>query len=315
VFFGTPRTAVPSLDALVTAGFEVSLVVTRPDRPVGRGRRLAPPPVQARAADHGLAIAQPAGVRDEAFLDALREVAPDLLVVVAFGRILPRGVLDQARHGAVNVHFSLLPEYRGAAPVQWAIANGETETGVSTMRMNERMDEGPILLQSVVAIGADEHAPALAERLAVVGAGLLVETLERLGRGDLAEREQDPARATLAPRLTRDDGWIDPALPARSIEGRIRGFDPWPGAWVVCRGRRLRLVAGRAVAGAPPSVAPGTIVDVGRAGMRVACGDASLLDVDAVQPEGAAVLGARDALNGRYLAIGDRLERWSADAR
>ncbi len=233
---------------------------------------------------------------------------------MAFGRILPAAVLDIAPRGAINLHFSLLPAYRGAAPVQWALANGETTTGVSTMRMNERMDEGPILLQSVVPIGALEHAPSLEARLAVVGAALLVETIERLERDELVEHAQDPARATVAPRLEGRDGWIDLALPARAIEGRIRGFDPWPGAWVACRGRRLRLASGRALGGSVPLASPGTILGLGADGVQVACGDASMLAVDAVQPEGGRVLGVRDAVNGRYLAVGDRLEWLGARA-
>lgn len=309
VFFGTPRTAVPSLDALLDAGHEVPLVVTRPDRPVGRGRRSTAQPVRVRAGERGLASVQPSGIRDDAFLATLRAAAPEILVVVAYGRILSGSLLEAALRGAVNLHFSLLPAYRGAAPVQWAIANGETHTGVSTMRMNERMDEGGILLQSVVEIGTDEHAPALAERLAAVGAGLLIETLARLGKGDLVDSAQDSTRATFARRLVSADGWIDPALPARSIEGRIRGFDPWPGAWVGCRGRRLRLVAGRALSGSARSDVPGTILGFDPDAIRVACGGASILAVDSVQPEGGRVLAARDAVNGRYVALGDHFER------
>jgi methionyl-tRNA formyltransferase len=309
VFFGTPVAAVPALDALVDAGQEVALVVTRPDRPAGRGRSIVPPPVRERAAERGLSIVQPNGVRSPEFLERLRALAPEALVVVAYGRILPRAVLDVAPQGAINLHFSLLPAYRGAAPVQWSLARGETRTGATTMRMNERMDEGPILLQETVAIEEAEHAPRLMQRLARIGARLLVATLEGLVRDEIAPREQDPSSASLAPRLDRSDGWIDPALPARAIEGRIRGFDPWPGAWVSCRGRSLRWVEGVALDSTPHSATPGTVLAVGAAGIEIGCGDGTVLRVSAVQPEGGRVLSARDAVNGRRIGVGDRVER------
>jgi len=308
-FFGTPETAVPALDALLDAGHEIPLVVTRPDRAVGRGQRLAPTPVGLRAEARAIPTVRPDGVRTPEFRTLLRGAAPDVLVVVAYGRLLPPGVLEAAPAGAVNLHFSLLPAYRGAAPVQWCVANGETRSGVTTMRMNERMDEGAILLQEAVEIGAMEHAPALAARLASVGAGLLVETLRRLERGELVPVEQDPTQASLAPLLTRADGWIDPALPARAIAGRIRGFDPWPGAWVRCRERRLRLAEGRALEAVAPGVAPGTVLALGPAGLEIACGGATVVAVAALQAEGGRVLSARDAINGRHIALGDRLER------
>jgi methionyl-tRNA formyltransferase len=308
-FFGTPLAAVPALDALVDAGHEVALVVTQPDRPAGRGRSVLPPPVRERAVERGLSIVQPSGVRGPEFLEQLRAAAPEALVVVAYGRILPKAVLDVAPRGAINLHFSLLPAYRGAAPVQWSLARGETRTGATTMRMNERMDEGPILLQETVAIEEGEHAPQLTMRLARIGARLLVATLEGLARGEIAPREQEPEGVSLAPLLDRSDGWVDPALPARAIEGRIRGFDPWPGAWVSCRGRSLRWVEGVALDSTPHSAAPGTVLAVSAAGIEIGCGDGSVLRVSAVQPEGGRVLSARDAVNGRRIGVGDRVER------
>ncbi len=309
VFFGTPHAAVPALDALLDAGHDVALVVTQPDRAAGRGRHVARPPVLVRAAERERPAVQPSGVRGPEFAERLRALRAEVLVVVAYGRILPPSVIDSAPAGAINLHFSLLPAYRGAAPVQWCLARGDTRSGVTTMRMNERMDEGPILLQEPVAIDPGEHAPALTARLARIGAPLLAETLDRLGRGDLVPREQDPTAASLAPRLVRADGWIDPALPARAIEGRIRGFDPWPGAWVRCRGRRLRFVDGSAMDGPPSSAAAGTVLRLGPAGVAIACGEGSVVSISALQPEAGNALAAKDAVNGRLIGVGDRIER------
>ena len=312
-FFGTPQTAVPALDALLDAGHEIRLVVTRPDRAVGRGKRLTPTPIRVRAEERGLPALLPRAVRGEELLGPLRDARPEALVVVAYGRILPAAVLGVAPRGAINLHFSLLPALRGAAPVQWCVACGETRTGVTTMRMNERMDEGPILLQEATDVAPGEHAPALAARLAAIGARLLVETLRRLAVGEIAPIEQDARAASYAPRLVRADGWVDPTLAAREIEGRIRGFDPWPGAWVRCRGRRLRLVDGRALECPESGAAPGTVLALGDAGLEIACGHGTVLGVVSVQPEGRQTIGARDAVNGRHVRVGDVVERIEAD--
>jgi methionyl-tRNA formyltransferase len=314
VFAGTPPVAVDSLEALVRGGHEVTGVLTRPDRPRGRSGRPLPPAVKRSAVEHGFDVLQPRSLRSETLLQALREAAPDVLVVVAYGRILPPGLLDLAPLGAVNVHFSLLPKYRGAAPVSWALAHGESVTGVTTMQISERLDEGDVLLQEEVAIEDGEHAPALERRLAALGAELLLRTLDGLRRGALKPRPQDHARASLAPLLTADDGRIDPARPAREIEGRIRGFDPWPGAWVARAGRRIRLVEGRGMDREVRDVAPGTVIGAEGDGVLVACGGGSLLRVDRLQPEGRNVMLGRDAVNGRQIRPGDRLERPAAAA-
>jgi len=308
VFLGTPVVAVPALEALVDAGHEVGLVVSQPDRPVGRSRTPRPPAVKVSARALGLAVHQPRRVRDDAFRDCLEAVRPDVLVVVAYGRILPAAVLQSTRLGAINVHFSLLPSYRGAAPVQWALARGEQETGVTTMQMSEGLDEGDVLGTVSLAVARDEHAPALAGRLAVVGARLLVTTLVQAATGSLVPHPQDDARATFAPRLTRADGEIDPALSAREIEGRIRGFDPWPGVWLAREGRRIRLVSGHAEREIRETAGPRPgeiVVEGGRVFMG--CGGGTRLRIDAIQPEGRRVLAARDAVNGRQLVAGDRL--------
>jgi methionyl-tRNA formyltransferase len=308
VFLGSPGSAVPALDALVASGAEVPLVVTQPDRPRGRSGSPKPTAVKEAARRHGIAIVDPASARGGALLGALRAAEPEALAVVAYGKILPQEVLDLPRLGAVNVHFSLLPAYRGAAPVQWALARGETTTGVSTMQVALPLDEGDVLLQREVAILPGEHAPALLERLARLGAALLVETLERLGTPGLVPTPQDGSRASYAPMLTAADGEASFERPAREIEGRVRGFDPWPGVWAWHEGRRVRLVEAREDASASgPSAPPGTVVGFADGAFHVACGGGSTLAVEAIQLEGRRAIAATEARNGRQLAVGDVL--------
>ena len=309
VFLGTPQVAVPTLRALVENGHQVTLVVTRPDRPAGRSGRPVSPPVKQLSEQLGLAVAQPTKVRSAAFADELRSHSPDLLVVVAYGRILPGPVLRLAPAGAINLHFSLLPKYRGAAPVQWALANADETTGVTTMQISEGLDEGDVLLQQTVAMRSGEHAPALQGRLASIGATLTLQTLERLEAGTLDGRAQDPSLVTYAPILTAVDGEIDVGVTAREIEGRIRGFDPWPGVWVGNGGKRLRLLEASTVEGPPTGASPGEVLELVGDGLVVACGGGTRLSVTRLQPEGRRGMPARDAVNGRHLAPGDRLEQ------
>lgn len=313
-FLGTPAVALPALDALVGAGHDVRLVVCRPDRPVGRSGRAHPPATKTWATDRGIDVFQPTKVRHPSFGARLAAAEPDVVVVVAYGRILGRKALSLARHGAVNVHFSLLPAYRGAAPVQWALARGESRTGVTTMRMSEGLDEGDILLQSSTEILADEHAPELAARLAVAGGDLLVRTLSGLAAGELRATPQDPAAATYAPLLTREDGVADPRLPAAELAGRIRGFDPWPGVWGALDGRRVRWVRGVALAaggagsrGGRSAETPGRVLAAGSDGIDVACGR-GVLRLTEVQLEGRRAVSAADAVRGRLLSAGDRFD-------
>jgi methionyl-tRNA formyltransferase len=308
VFLGTPQPAVPSLDALVASGHDVQLVVTRPDRPIRRSSKMVPPPVKSAAMECGIEVHQPSRVRGAAFVSRLAECRPDVLVVVAYGRILTRAVLDVAPLGAVNLHFSLLPAYRGAAPVQWALANGEVRTGVSTMLINEGLDEGDVLLQESVEVGRSECAPELQERLALTGAALLTRTLAELEEGALSARPQDSSAATLAPILTPADGRIDFSLTAREIEGRIRGFDPWPGVWVASRGRRTRLVAAVALSEERSSEPPGQIISGDGEGLHVVCGDGSCLRLVRIQLPGKRAVAVREALNGRQISVGEQLE-------
>jgi methionyl-tRNA formyltransferase len=306
---GTPHTAAPALDALLAAGHDVVLAVTRPDRPAGRGRSPQPPPVKELASSRGLRVLQTDDVRSPEFMGALASVSPEVLAVVAFGRILPRQVLDAAPHGAINVHFSLLPAYRGAAPVQWALASGEVITGVTTFRIDEGLDTGDLLGQRPVAIVAGEHAPALLGRLAVAGAALLVETLRGLAAGSIRPTPQDHDRATKAPRLSRQDGQWDPSWSARDLEGRVRGFDPWPGVWAQRAGKRIRLVDAHALGDASTEGEPGVILGIHGEAFRLGCAGGTVAVVDSVQPDGGRVMSAREAVNGRLLRPGDRIER------
>ncbi|ANM31932.1 hypothetical protein ABI59_23760 [Acidobacteria bacterium Mor1] len=307
-FLGTPAPAVPSLRALLDAGHDVRLVVTQPDRAVGRSGTLRPPAVKQAALAAGLEVAQPRKVRGPKFHERLRALDLDLLVVVAYGRILPRSLLDLTPGGALNVHFSLLPRYRGAAPVQWALARGEAVTGVTTMQINEQLDEGDVLLRRETPIEVDEHAPALSRRLSDMGAELIVETLAALGENAVTPEPQDHTLATFAPVLSPADGVWSPDWSAGDIEGRIRGFDPWPGVWARRKRKRLRLIDGAALSGETSTEPAGTVLGLEEDGLRVACAEGTVLSLRQVQPDGRRAQSARDAVNGRQLTPGDVLE-------
>lgn len=308
VFLGTPDSAATGLRALLEAGHDVPLAVTQPDRPSGRGGRLRAPAVKGLALSMGIEVVQPTSARDPALLERISLVRPDVLVVIAYGKILPRSLLAAAPFGAVNVHFSLLPAYRGAAPVQWALARGESRTGVTTMRVEEALDEGGIYLQREVAIEPGEHAPSLERRLAELGAELLLETLARLERGSLRPVPQDPAKASRAPRLRKEDGEADFRLTAPEIEGRVRGFDPWPGVWARGPKGRLRIVEAASSGKRASGAAPGRILAFELGALEVACGQDTVLAIRALQPENRRVLTAAEAVHGRHVAPGDVLE-------
>lgn len=300
---GTPEFAVPSLEALLAAGMEVAAVVTQPDRPAGRGHESSASPVKRLAVERGLPVWQPLKIKAPEAVAQVVGARADAIAVVGYGQLIPASIFDSPALGTINVHASLLPRYRGAAPVQWAIANGEHVTGVTTMRIEAGLDTGDILLQQAVEIGADETAPELGGRLAAIGASLLVETLRGLERGAITARKQDPALATYAPLLKKHDGRADWTLPAGRIAGRVRGFDPWPGVYTTFRGHSLQLRRVR-VAEAT-AVAPGTL-SVGHDSLRVACGDAWLELVE-LQPEGKKRMTAREFINGRRPVSGERL--------
>lgn len=303
VFLGTGEFAVPTLKAAHQAGHEISLVVSQPDRPQGRGLALKKTAVKAAAEDLGLPVFQPEKLR----LAPDRVIAEkaDALVVVAYGQILRANVLDCARLGAINVHASLLPKYRGAAPIQWAIANGETLTGLTTMQLDRGMDTGPILLQEECEIAPDDTTLTLQPRLAILGARLLVRTLDELGRGTLVPRAQDDALATMAPLIEKAEGIVDFRRTAPEIANRLRGFFPWPGLYFSHQGRSVKILAAKP--GSATDAPEGTIVGVSRDGIDVACGGGSTLRIERVQPESRSTVSGFDFANGAKLSPGQVL--------
>ena len=299
---GTPKAAVPTLERLVADRHEVVAVYTQPDRPSGRGNKITYSPVKQFALDKGIAVLQPAKIRTPEALETLRSHNADAAVVVAYGRILPESFLTALPKGAINVHFSLLPKYRGAAPVNWAIANGEIVTGVTTMQMDAGLDTGNILLQRDIAINESETAPELIERLSLIGAELLSETLQTLE--NITPREQDESDASYAPILKREDGSIEWDRPAKEIADRVRGFQPFPSSFSYLNGQKVTIwrVDVRDAANAEA----GTVTAVEREGFDVACGDSSVLSVLELQPEGKRRMSAADYTNGARLSPGDR---------
>ena len=304
VFLGSGAFALPCFAALLDAGHDVAALVTQPDKERGRGRRLAPPPLKPAAERRGVPVLQPPRIKDPAAREELRRLSPELQVVVAYGQILPRSVIEIAPRGTVNVHASLLPRLRGAAPIQWAIANGETETGVTTMLIDEGLDTGPILLARPTPIGAEETAADLEPRLARLGAEVLLETVAGLAAGTLVPRPQDDPRATLAPLLKKEDGRLDWSCPAPALSRRVRGFHPWPGTYTSHDGRLVKVLRTREEAPGPGE--PGVVVSVGRDGLVVGCGDGTRLRLLEVQPENRRAMAASAFVAGARLAPGSR---------
>lgn len=275
VYMGTPDFAVPPLQALHESEHDVVAVVSQPDRPKGRGRRLCSPPVKQTALALAYPVFQPESVRTEAFHQQMIDLSPDLFVVVAFGQLLPESLLDIPARGAINVHASLLPRYRGSAPIQWAIIDGEKETGVTTMMMDKGMDTGDMLLMGKTHIDPDENAAELHDRLAVLGAETLIRTLEKVKEGTMQPVPQNHEKATYAPMLKKKDGEIDWSLPARRIQSLIRGMTPWPGAFTFSNGMRLKIFRS-SVLDRDISVPPGTILECFPGELRVATGQGAL---------------------------------------
>jgi methionyl-tRNA formyltransferase len=300
VFLGTPKFAVPTLEALVAAGQDVISVVTQPDRPRGRGRQLTASPVKEAALRHALPIYQPERIRRPEPVAALAALAPDAMVVVGYGQIIPQSIIDIPPHGIVNVHASLLPKYRGAGPVQWAIANGETRTGVTTMRIDAGLDTGDMLLKAETEIGPEETAVELGARLAVMGAALLVETLANIAV--IAPQKQDPTQATYAPLLKKEDGLIDWHRPAQAIHNRVRGFQPWPGAYTRFRGQQLHIWKSRLSVSDAVTAAGHLLLHP----LRAVCAEGALELIE-VQLEGRNRISAEAFANGQRLTAADIL--------
>jgi methionyl-tRNA formyltransferase len=304
LFFGSPTFAVPSLDALSEIA-QVVGVVCQPDRPAGRGLTLTPPAVKVRAVERGLPVVQPTKLRTGEFGAWAREQRADVALVVAYGRILPRDVLDAPRLGCVNVHASLLPKYRGAAPVTWAIVRGEAETGVTLMKLDEGMDTGPTFARASAPVGPDENAGALGERLARMGAELVRAWLERYVAGAVTLEAQDGSQATSAPLLQKEHGRIDWAQPARRVHDHVRGMSPWPGAFTTARARTIKVHETRVVDATAPAP-PGVVILADKSRVVVSCG-AGCVELASVQPEGKRAMKGTEWVAGRGVAAGDVL--------
>jgi methionyl-tRNA formyltransferase len=302
VFLGTPSFAVPTLEACVAAGHEVVCVVTQPDRPSGRGRHVAAPPVKESALRLGLDVCQPERVRRPEAVEHLRSLAPEAMVIVGYGQIIPQVIIDLAPLGIINVHGSLLPKYRGAGPVQWAIVNGETTTGVTTMKIDAGLDTGDMLLKAETEIGPDETAPELAHRLSIMGAHLLVETLDRIH--EIQPEPQDNAQATHAPLLKKEDGLIDWSVSALRVHNRARGLQPWPGAYTTFRGHTLHLWKTRPQLRGTAHPGPGRFLTLKPP--VVCCGEGALELIE-VQLEGRKRIAGADFVNGQRLSDNELL--------
>lgn len=304
IFCGTPRFAVPTLEALVHAGFPVRLVVTQPDRPRGRGLALAHSPVKQSALTLDLPVTQPESIKNnEEFRAQLTTLKPDAIIVVGYGRIIPQWMIALPPLGNINLHASLLPKYRGAAPIQWAIARGESTTGVTTMRIDAGLDTGDILLQREIPIQPSDTAETLSPALAATGANLMIDTLRGLQAGTIIARPQDDEKATLAPILKKEDGRIDFRRTAREICDRLRGFQPWPGAFTMFRGKNLHIWDALV---SPRSLPPAELV-IERDLLFVGCGGGTALTLIEVQPEGKKHMASRDFIHGYRPQTGDKL--------
>jgi methionyl-tRNA formyltransferase len=304
VFCGTPRFAVPTLNRLVEAGFHVQLVVTRPDRPKGRGLELVPSPIKQRALQLMLPIIQPEGIKNnDVFRAQLTALKPDAIIVVGYGRIIPQWMLDLPPLGNINLHASLLPKYRGAAPIQWAIARGETITGVTTMKIDSGLDTGDILLQEEIPIAFEDTAETLAPKLASVGADLTITTLRGLQNGSIPPRQQDQSQATFAPILKKEDGRIDFSRPATEIRNRMRGFQPWPGAYTNFRGKKMQVWKAAVLDRALP---PAELTVEGER-FLAGCGGGTAIEFLELQLEGRKRASAADFVRGYRPLPGEKL--------
>jgi methionyl-tRNA formyltransferase len=305
VFCGTPAFAVPSLRQLIAQpDFQIAGVITQPDRPRGRGGEISVSPVKKIALEAGVPVYQPERIKEEAAQEYFKNVAPDVVVIIAYGQIIPARLIAIPRLGWINLHGSLLPKYRGAAPIHWAIANGETQTGLTTMQINAGLDTGPMLLKYETEIGPEETSPELYSRLAEAGAPLMVETLRGIASGKIVPIPQDDSQKTFAPPLKKEDGRIDWALAAQHIYNRMRGFQPWPGAFTTFRGKTCHVWGKPAKVG-PENAAPGTLMIRGGE-VQIAAGNGTSLQLESAQMEGRKKITAREFANGARLVPGDK---------
>jgi methionyl-tRNA formyltransferase len=310
IFMGSGRFAVPSLRALLDSSHTVAALITQPDKPAGRGHALRPPPTKALALERSIPVHQPKKVRTADAVETIKELEPDCIVVAAYGQIIPKSILDIPPKGIINVHASILPAYRGAAPIQWAIMRGETETGITTMLIDEGMDTGAILLQNKIPIEPEDTSATLEDKLAFIGADLILETLERWKAGSIEPVPQDDSRATLAPRIKQEDAIIDWNKTAAEIDCAIRGFIPWPVAHTNLRGKTVKLWS--AAVTPPGEASPGKTISVGPEGILVGCGGGTRLRLLELQAEGKNRMAAAPFARGQRLAPGDR---WGESSR
>jgi len=307
VFFGSPGAALPSLEKILEAGHSVPLVISQPDRPAGRGKAMTPPPVKEFALHRGIPILQPAKIRsDETILDVLKQVNPDVHVVVAYGQIIPGPIIYLPRFRSLNVHFSLLPKYRGASPVQWALLNGEMKTGVTIFELNEKMDEGGIVAGEETEILPGETAFELEERLAGLGADLLLRTLSRIET--IKPRPQDHSQATYAPKIEKEQALVDWTADASQIDRRVRAFSRRPGAYTFIQGQRIKILLGRRLERTDSARRPGEIISVAKDGVEVACGRGSIYRAERLQRENKKEMDAYALSLGMKLKPGDNFE-------
>jgi methionyl-tRNA formyltransferase len=311
IYMGTPQFAVQPLLALAGAGHEILGVVTRIDKPAGRGRVLVAPPVKLTAREKGFTVFQPRRVREPEFLEVLRTIAPDVIVVAAYGQILPREMLVLPKYGCLNIHASLLPLYRGAAPINWAIVRGETHSGITIMQMDEGMDTGGILLQEGISIEPQDTAGTLTEKLSLLGAKLIITALQGVGSGTLMPVPQDGSRATLAPLLKKGDGLIDWKLPASEIHRRIRGLSPWPGAYSYLDGKMVKIIVSEVVAG---SGEPGSLYEQDKKTLDAGTGS-GMLRIRVIQLEGKKPMTAEEFLRGQRGIAGKKFEERSTKSQ
>ena len=303
LFMGTPDFAVPSLQALLDAGHEICGVFTQPDKPKNRGMKLQPPPVKVLALAHDIPVYQPTSVKDGTAMEIIEQLAPELIVVAAYGRILPNAILEYPAKGCINVHSSLLPKFRGAAPIHWAVVSGETETGVTIMHMAQELDAGDIIDQIRTPIDPDESVEAVHDRLAQLGGQILVDVVAKIAEGTATRTPQDGSKATYAPMLSRELSNIDWTQSAKAIHDKIRGLSPWPAASTNIISGTVIKIFGSANLGESTSAQPGTIMSAGKQGIDVACGDGKLLRITQLQAPGGKRMAAADYLRGHPIQV------------